>query len=271
MPTDSSVKKFIKTIRDYYRAHGRDFPWRRTQDPYQIMVSEIMLQQTQTERVINYFNNWLVKFPTVYDLARAPLAEVLKAWQGLGYNRRAMALKRSAELIATQYGGRVPDTLDELVTLPGIGPATASAILAFAFNKPSVFIETNIRSVYIHFFFKDRDKVTDKELLPLIEKTVDRRNPRIWYYALMDYGVKLKKEQPNPSRKSRHYTKQSPFKDSDRRIRGLILKTLLSRPNLTQVQLTTELGEDLIRIKKILQQLVAEEFIICQKRRYRIT
>ncbi|MFX1337395.1 MAG: hypothetical protein ACFFDK_02155 [Promethearchaeota archaeon] len=152
-----------------------------------------MLQQTQTRRVSEKFLNFVRKFPNFKALSESSLEEVLKAWQGLGYNRRAIALKKIAETVITEYEGILPDSIEILKSFPQIGHNTASSIAAFAFNKPSIFIETNIRRVYIYFFFPQKQKVDDKNILPIVKKTIDNENPREWYYALMDYGVMLKK------------------------------------------------------------------------------
>jgi len=196
------TKKFKQTIWAYHTANRRDFPWRKTHNPYYILVSEIMLQQTQTERVKQKYAEWLELFPTIEALAKAPLQKVLTTWKGLGYNRRALALKRTAEKIVDEYSGKFPNTYNHILDLPGIGPYTAGAVLAFAFNKAMPIIETNIRTVYIHFFFKDHGEIHDKEILELIEKTLDHENPREWYYALMDYGVMLKKTVGNLNKRT---------------------------------------------------------------------
>ncbi len=221
------MKQFKATVWSYYRKNGRHFPWRETKDPYNILVSEIMLQQTQAPRVVDKYNEFIKAFPDVFLLARAPLKKVLRLWQGLGYNRRAANLHKAAKEIVSQYQGKFPRNYDSLIELSGIGPATAGDIMAFAWNKAVVVIETNIRTVFIHHFFKDKKDIHDKNILPLIEKTLDKKNPREWYYALMDYGAHLKKTLPNPSRRSLHYTKQSPFKGSNRELRSKILKYYL--------------------------------------------
>jgi A/G-specific adenine glycosylase len=233
------------------------------------MVSEIMLQQTQTDRVAKKYDEWLAHFPTTAALASAPLQKVLTHWQGLGYNRRALALKRAAEKIEAEYKGKFPKTYEEILELPGIGPYTAGAIMAFAYNKPVPIIETNIRTVYIHFFFKDHGGIHDKELLPLIEKTLDRENPRDWYYALMDYGVFLKKTIGNLGRKSLHYTRQSPFKGSNREIRSTILK-IITQQSVKQDRLKELLKKSSIKatdsqVSKNIDAMVAEGFIELKK------
>lgn len=241
----AAVRAFRKKIWDYYHEHGRhDLPWRKTRDPYKILVSEIMLQQTQVARVFVKYPQFLKEFPTAAALATASTGDVLKMWQGLGYNRRALALKRCAEIVTEKYGGKFPRTFDELVELPSIGPATAADLLAFAWNIPRPLTETNIRTVYIHFFFPEREekraradktgrakiscKVDDKEVWPLVEKTFDREQPREWIWALMDYGAMLKKEHRNASgRRSAQYVRQSKFEGSNRELRSNMVKIIL--------------------------------------------
>lgn len=227
---------------DYYRLHKRSFPWRATHDPYRILVSEIMLQQTQTIRVVKKYKKFLKKFPTIRSLGRATLRSVMGEWKGLGYNRRALALKKTAEIISRDYAGKVPVTLEALMGLPGIGRATASAICAFAFNQPAVFIETNIRSVYLDYFFKGRRSVTDDEIMMVVAETVDARDPRQWYYALMDYGVYLK-EKYNPGRQSAHYRKQIPFQGSSRQLRGRIVSLVCAHAPLARALLYKKIGK----------------------------
>ena len=224
------IPEFITIINTYYAINKRHFPWRDVENPYYVFVSEVMLQQTQTHRVIDKFAQFIEAFPTVYDLAAAPLGAVLFVWQGLGYNRRGKFLHQAACIIVARHNGIIPDDPRLLVELPGIGSATAASIAAFAYNKPTVFIETNIRAVYIHSFFPNQEKVADSELIPLIAQSVDQLNPRQWYYALMDYGVMLKKTHQNPSRKSKHHTTQSPFEGSIRQVRGAVLRVMLANP-----------------------------------------
>jgi A/G-specific adenine glycosylase len=219
---------FVAEVWAYHRTNRRDLPWRHTRDPYEILVSEFMLQQTQVARVLRQYPAFLAAFPTVQDLASADIAAVLAAWQGLGYNRRALSLHRAAITIIEEYGGLVPSSAATLRGLPGIGAATAAAVSAFAFARAEPFIETNIRSAFIHFFCQDRDGVSDADLLPLVEATMDRDDPREWFYALMDYGVWVKKEYGNPSRLSKHHSVQSPFAGSRREARARILRAMLA-------------------------------------------
>ena len=256
------VRGFQRRILDYYRRHGRVLPWRATADPYSILVSEIMLQQTQVDRVLPKYIEFIEKFPNPAALASATLQEVLALWSGLGYNRRAKALKNCAEAVMARHDGRLPETSQSLLQLPGIGPYTARAVCVFAYNRPETVLETNIRSVYIHFFFAGQAAVRDADLVPLIEKTLDRRNPRRWYNALMDYGVVLKKSCGNPSRKSSGYVRQSRFQDSNRQVRGIIIKTLIPRKACPEAALIQKTGKDPHRVRTALAELLAEGLII---------
>ncbi len=220
-----------------------------------------MLQQTQTGAVSEKFLNFIRLFPDFQSLSNAPLDAVLKAWQGLGYNRRAIALKKIAETVVKEYNGDLPRSVEVLETFPGIGKATASSIAAFAFNESTIFVETNIRRVYIYFFFPKETSVNDREILKLVEKTIDSENPRRWYYALMDYGVMLKKTHPDLNKKSSKYRKQAPFKGSDREIRGKILKFLLDKKSYLELELISTLNLDQDRVKKVILQLEKEGFI----------
>jgi len=201
-------------------------PWRDNTEPYYVLVSELMLQQTQVDRVIPKFELFMRTFPEVTALAQAPLADVLTVWSGLGYNRRAKFLHEAAKKVLEEFNGTIPSTYDELVSLPGIGPNTAGAILAYSFNQPVTFIETNVRTVYFHHFFEDQASVTDKELKEIVGQTVDKEHPREWYWAMMDYGSFLKKQGVGRNSKSSHYKKQAPLAGSLREVRGLILKAL---------------------------------------------
>lgn len=232
-------------FRVFVRAEGvrlyRDLPWRDTRDPYAIWISEVMLQQTQVPRVLTRWERWLDRFPSVFALAEVPVADVLSEWQGMGYNRRALALKSAAEAVASDYDGVLPTGVKELCALPGIGPATAQGIRSFAYDLPGVYLETNVRTVFLHHFFPDVPAVPDRELVPLIARACpgpesegfcaqadESDTPRSWYYALLDYGAYLKKTVPNPSRRSSGYTKQSRFEGSRRQKRAALVRELLA-------------------------------------------
>lgn len=260
--SEEKVQSFQKMVYKYYRDHGRRLSWRETKNPYHILVSEIMLQQTPVRRVQEKYQSFLMEFPDFPSLAKTSLRNLLKNWQGLGYNRRAIALKKTAEIIVTKCAGILPSSIDELSKLPGVGKYTASAICTFAFDQPTIFIETNIRAVFIATFFHRRQNVKDNEILPLIERTLDWDNPREWYYALMDYGDMLKRKDTSLIKRSAHYARQPPFQDSDRHIRGMILKELTTNAEMSEKRIAHNLNKPLPRIQKNLRQLRKEGFII---------
>ncbi len=225
-----------------------------------------MLQQTQVDRVIPFYRIWLKKFPNFTTLAATSMREVLIAWQGLGYNRRALALKHAAETIVREHSGCLPRDLATLRMLPGIGAYTAAAVATFAFDQPVLCIETNIRRAFIHHFFPTKRRVSDTQIVPLIERTLDRAHPRRWYTALMDYGSWLATQVANPNHRSRHYVRQSRFKGSDRQLRGRIVKSLLTKERNSIAQLAKELKERPSRIAGIVTSLRQEGFLKMKKR-----
>ena len=255
------ITNFQERILQFYKKEGRAFPWRETDDPYALTVSELMLQQTQTKRVLEYYPRFLKKFPTFTALAQAPLAEVLQAWQGLGYNRRGKNLWLLAQEVEGRFFGQLPRETSDLLSLPGIGAYTAAALQAFAFMAPSPMIETNIRSVYLLEFFKRKDSVSDREIFPLIEKTLYRRNPRVWFYALMDYGAHLKKSHPRLSKKSTNFRPQSKFEGSVRQVRGAILREVLQHTKVSERELVEKLGQPRTQIAAPLKSLIAEGLV----------
>jgi len=260
--TTREIAKFRRIVYDYYQQFGRDLPWRNTNDPYKILVSEIMLQQTQVSRVVEKYVEFIKTFPDSISLAKATLRDVLTVWQGLGYNRRALSLKRIAEIVNTEYSGNIPSDVSLLMRLPGIGNATANAVCAFAFNQPVVLIETNVRTVYIYHFFSAKDIVRDSEIKPLIEITLDYNNPRRWYNALMDYGVALKKYWSNPGRKSAHHKEQPSFEGSARQVRGAILRALIAKPRQTYSELIKVIHFDPEVVRKNIQSLEKEGLVV---------
>lgn len=255
---------------DHFRGHGRKMQWRESEDPYHVFVSEVMLQQTQVSRVKQKFGRFVIEFPDFKTLAQAPLSRIYEMWQGLGYNRRAISLKKAAQIIMTEYHGQLPATEDALTALPGIGQATASSIMAFAFNLPVVFIETNIRTVFIHFFFKKKNLVSDEDLRPLVRKCLDRKNPRVWYWALMDYGAMLKSSGMDKNNRSRHYKKQSRFEGSRRQVRGAVLKALLSNGCISADVLAETVPKPAAIIGEILAELAKEGFISKVKGKFKL-
>lgn len=258
----SKERSFQKLVWEFYRTEGRhDLPWRKTSDPYRIVVSEVMLQQTQVARVMVKYEAFIQRWGSVRALARASLSEVLTAWQGLGYNSRAKRLHECARLVTYEYKGRWPKTYDALLALPGIGPYTAAAVMAFAYNQAVPLIETNVRTVYLHHFFKDKENVTDAEIVKVVERTLDDKRPREWYWALMDYGAHLKQVYGNQNIRSKNYKKQSRFKGSDREIRGGIVRCL-SGAAATLPRLQNELGDvEPARVEAQLARLVEEGLV----------
>jgi A/G-specific adenine glycosylase len=261
LPPADALAAFRETVWSFYRANGRQMPWRGIDDAYGVLVSEVMLQQTQVARVTTRWAEWMAVFPTIDALAAAPFAAVLDRWQGLGYNRRAVALKRCAEEVAERFGGVLPADPALLATLPGIGPATAAAVVDYAYEVPAAFIETNVRAALLHVFFADADDVPDRELRPIAEAVWDRDDPRGWGYALTDYGAHLKRTLPNPSRRSRHHVRQSPFEGSRRQKRARLLRAVLGRPGLDAGVYAGEVGVAPGEALELLEALSAEGFL----------
>lgn len=271
MTQDKEIQAFQAQIWAFYEHSGRhNLPWRKTKNAYKILVSEVMLQQTQVSRVLEKYPEFLREFPTIRALAEAPLTHVLTVWQGMGYNRRALALKRLAGEVTVKHNGKIPRRRDELEALPGIGAYTAGAIRAFAFNEPEVFIETNIRRIFLHHFFKDKQGIHDKEIIPLVESTLNHERPREWYWALMDYGAHLPKTATNSNIKSRHYVKQKPFEGSHRQVRGKVLKFLTTKGKCTTAACARSLELTPEKTKEVLNELVHEGFAILNRQTYAI-
>lgn len=271
---NDEVAELRKVLWKFYESNARhDLPWRQPEangrfDPYKILVSELMLQQTQVPRVVPKFNEFIAAFPSFEALAAAPLADVLRAWSGLGYNRRAKFLWQTAQTVAQDFGGVLPTTRDALVKLPGIGPNTAGAILAYAFNQPAVFVETNVRSVFIHYFFADGSAVADKQIVALLEALLQGEpEPRALYWALMDYGTFLKQTTGNAARRSATYTKQSTFVGSRRQVRGQVLRALREKSKSLAV-LRREINDE--RLESVLDDLVCEAMIAEDRGEYRL-
>ena len=283
--TDDFRRLVLTRGRELYR----DLPWRRTCDPYGIWVSEVMLQQTQVARVDGRWQRWLARFPSLEALARAEVADVLEEWQGMGYNRRALSLRAAAQAMV-DGGGEMPSDERELVALPGIGPATAAGIRAFAFDLPATYLETNVRTVFLHELFSDAEDVPDSALLPLVRETCPKDasnpddDPRTWYYALLDYGAYLKRTVPNPSRRSRSHVRQSRFEGSHRQKRAEVVRLLLEARQidggLTPDQVIDGLSQaevaagrempDPREILGILDELAAEGFCLLERGTWRV-
>ncbi|MEO5499253.1 MAG: A/G-specific adenine glycosylase [Candidatus Saccharimonadales bacterium] len=258
--TKERIDEFQETVWQYYREHGRQMPWREDPSPYKVLVSELMLQQTQVSRVIPKFNAFMYTCPNIAALADKSLAEVLELWSGLGYNRRAKYLHQAAQIVLSDFAGSIPDDFDGLVKLPGIGKNTAGAIMAYAFSQPVVFVETNIRTVYFHHFYNDAyEPISDKQLEALVARTIDHEHPREWYWALMDYGAYLKSTAGGQLSRSKHYVKQSPLKGSLREMRGRIIRVLVVG-QLNHDELSEQVDAD-ERFEPALEALLREGMI----------
>lgn len=254
------IEKFRKTVWNFYKENKRSFPWRNTKDPYHILISEVMLQQTQADRVTPFYKRFIKKFPNFSVLSKANFSQIYPYWQGLGYNRRALALKKLAEIVVKKYQEHLPKDILLLEDLPGIGPYTARAVSIFSFNTPIACIETNIRRVFIHHFFIQKNNIEDKEILKIAELALDENNSREWHWALMDYGAYLKTQVPNPNRSHKNYIIQSRFNGSLRQSRGIILK-ILSAEKKSLVDLIITTSHSKKRLEKALFQLMNEGFV----------
>ena len=255
---------FNEYLNDFYINNKRILKWREEINPYYILVSEFMLQQTQVSRVIDYFDKFINKLPTLESLARAEQHNVLSLWSGLGYNRRALYLHNAAKIIWHEYKGIIPDDYTELLKIKGIGPYTAKAIVTYSYNIPLIFVETNIRTVFFIYYknalFINEDKIDDTVIEELIVKTINKENPREWYYALMDWGTQLKKEYKDRHiQKSKLFTKQSQFNGSIRQIRGKIIKTLLEKKTIPEKELLNICDD--ARTNECIKILIKENFI----------
>jgi len=257
-PTPQAFQKFVLR---YFKKSGRAFPWRATRDPYKILVSEVMLQQTQTERVVVKYEEFLNIFPTWEALRQATPAEVVKVWMGLGYYRRAFNLHKAAQCVWNEYGGVPPETAEGLKNLPGVGPYTAAAVAAFAFGEPAPMIETNIRAVYLYTFYPQVCEVSDKEILRKVEETLYRRDPRSWFYALMDLGVELKKHTKGINQRSKHHVKQSKFEGSQRQVRAAVLRVVAEAASIRLADIPRKISYEPEKIEAAIKALQAEGLI----------
>ncbi|MCB0324036.1 MAG: hypothetical protein KDD69_10700 [Bdellovibrionales bacterium] len=265
----ATVKRFRTLVHSFYRQHGRDAPWRRNRTPYRVLVSEIMLQQTQVPRVVEPYGRFLKLFPTFQALAAAAPHEVIRAWQGLGYNRRGLALKKTAEQVVAHFNGRLPRDTESLTALPGIGTYTAAAVRVFAFEIPDVVIETNIRTVYYHFFFHGWQTVSEADLEDRIRQSLDVEQPREWYYGLMDLGSALKRSGVKLNRLSPSYRTQSTFSGSRREVRGKVLRAVSVKDRVSRQALERCVGGD-ARLGEVLEQLCAEGLLEATGRSFKL-
>lgn len=261
----AAVQAFRDRVLGFYDQHGRELPWRTTEDRYRVLVSEVMLQQTQVSRVVPKYEDWIDRWPTPADLAAADFEDVLGLWKGLGYNNRPKRLQRSAQIVVEEHDGKVPGTLEELKELPGVGPYTARAVLIFADNADIVTVDTNIRRVLIDAFDLDED-VSDDRLYEIAERVHPDGDSRRWHNALMDYGA-MEKTSAATGISSRG--SQSSFEGSDRYYRGQVLDLLLDGP-MTQEALEADLDRE-DGLDEILEALAADDMVEADGDRYRLT
>jgi A/G-specific adenine glycosylase len=191
-PVPSNARQFKRALLRWYRRDGRDLPWRETRDPYRVVVSEFMLQQTQVNRVLEYYPRFLRRFPTLAALARARPAAVREAWEGLGYYRRAENLHRLARTVVRDHAGAIPDDPTALQALPGVGRYTAGAVAAFAYERRAAAVDTNVRRVLRRVFGDGADKA-DRRVWDLAERLLPRSRTVAWEFnqALMDLGARI--------------------------------------------------------------------------------
>lgn len=251
------VESFQTKIFDFYQQNRRSFPWRMTTDRYAIMVSEVMLQQTQADRVARRFPLWLERFPDVQALASASLREVLDAWSGLGYNSRGQRLHRAASMIVEQHGGEVPGDPAQLIGLPGIGAYTSRSIPVFADNLDLAAVDTNIRRVLIHELNLP-ESITPKALMEVAEEVLPKGRSCDWHNALMDYGAM---ELTSKKTGIAPLTRQSTFKGSRRWYRSALLRELLATGELSRESVEERYAECPHGIGSIVDSMVEEAMI----------
>jgi A/G-specific adenine glycosylase len=264
-PSSQDIKQFQKKIFMFYRNNKRDLPWRNTTDPYKILLSEFMLQQTQVIRVIDYYEKWITKWPTIHDMSEASRVEVLKTWMGLGYNTRAVNLHKAAQKIVSEFKGDVLEAMKQYKDIPGVGRYTSQAVQIFATNADLVTVDTNIRRIFIKEFCLS-EKISNAKLWSLAETCLPKGKSRDWHNALMDYGalhMTSKKTGIKPK------TQQSQFQGSDRQIRAQILRILLKGPYIfSQLQDFVHIEQE--RLQHILEKMITEEIITLCNHHYQL-
>ncbi len=270
MATKKSILALQREVKKHYKKEGRHtLPWRVVQTPYTVFISECMLQQTPVDRVIPKFKTFARAFPSFSLLGNAGLSEVYARWQGLGYNRRAKYVRDAAKILSEKYGGVLPKSKEDLMRLPGVGPYTAGAILAFAYGNPDAFVETNIRTAVIYHVYPKKKNVPDVAILRVLEKIKPAKGKaaKEWYAALMDYGTHLKRSGVKLNHKSAGYVKQKAFKGSQREVRGAVIREI-HKTSLTAAALYKKLPFEKTNIKNVLKNLNSEGLIACRRGRW---
>jgi len=261
----NKIQRFQQKVFSFYQRYGRKLPWRNTTDPYRILVSELMLQQTQVLRVIPYYEQWIARWPTLVALASASRADVLKVWMGLGYNTRAVYLHKAVQKIVAKYDGDVIAAMKQHQEIPGVGRYTAQAVQIFSTNADLVTVDTNIRRIFIAEFHLSEDLSTRK-LWEVAEQCLPLGRSREWHNALMDYGAL---QQTAKKTGIRPTSQQSQFDGSDRQLRAAILRLLLRGPCLFDT-IHDVVGGEQMRLRKILGKMVDEELLVLQNKRYQV-
>ena len=223
-----AIRVFQNRIFSWWARNKRDLPWRHTHDPYTILVSEVMLQQTQVSRVIAKYEEFLYFFPDVYTLSHATAAKVLRVWRGMGYNRRALYLRKAAKMVVEKWKGEFSESERQLSTLPGVGTYTARALLVFAFKKQIWAVDTNIRKIITHFFFKGKPQ-KESVIDDVAQQLVPENKSWEWHQALMDYAALRLRDVKRPfaqGKFSKKLRRSIPFRETNRFYRGRIVDRL---------------------------------------------
>lgn len=293
MKRSQVIKNIQRRILTWYRHAGRDLPWRKTKDPYEIVVSEVMLQQTQVDRVIPKYHAWVKKFPAIQHVAAASLQDVLTLWSGLGYNSRGLRLRTMAQIVMRDRQGKIPTTVEELKSLPGIGPYTAAAVATFAYKQRVPVIDTNIRRVIGRIFFGVNGAPTEKKLQAKVEEVLPTVRPDLWNHALMDLGAtvciarqpkctecpvqELCRAYPKilSAPKKSNVVRTPKFETTDRFWRGRILATLLMQPALPLQELHRRLRKigkiEISRTRRLINVLASEGLIQQRRNTYAVS
>lgn len=262
LPDSARVARFQQRLLSWYAANGRDLPWRHTSDPYAILVSEVMLQQTQVARVIARYAEWLRSFPTLESLAESPLEQALRLWQGLGYNNRARRLRECAVAVVGVTGprgrSRLPRSINELQSLPGIGPYTARAVLVFAHNEDVAAVDANVRRVLTHELGLP-PALSERGLQTVADAVLPLGRSRAWHNALMDYGALVLTARATGIAPR---TRQSPFEGSRRQLRARLLRVLLRDGPTTLQRLPTQSGVPAVDVLDVVDRLCRDGLVV---------
>jgi len=274
-PPRSAIAEVHRALLEWYEPRKRAYPWRVRPTPYRVLVSEVMLQQTQAARVVAPYRSFLRRFPSVRALAAAPRGDVLRAWSGLGYNRRALALSDMARAVVRDHGGRIPSDPDALQGLPGIGPYTAAAVASLGHGRPEPLVETNVRRVLGRVAVGGAGAADPKHMDEIASVWLDREHPSEWNQALMDLGREVCRPRPRcetcPIRSrcrsagrvtvSPAVRRQSAFEGSLRQVRGGVIEELRGRGSSSLGSLARSLGASPGRVAEAVRALAEEGLV----------